>query len=101
MFLTDIQIIQGVWHELDTIVCVPRTERDYRRLSVLWDNLTTLIGESENHPLTSLMEIVEVLIEKYELDRESTEREAVYRFCLLMIAQAHIEAESENTAVTS
>jgi len=67
--VNEIQTAQDIWPELASIVFVPRTESDYQRLSVLWDELKTLIGESENHPLVSLMEVVEALIEKYELEQ--------------------------------
>ena len=99
MLLSDLQVVQDVWPQLASIVCVPRTESDYRRLSVLQYDLRTLVGEGENHLLTSLIEVVEVLIEKYKLDQESTECEALHRLCLLMFAQAYVEEEPEDTVV--
>ena len=45
---------------------VPRNEREYRRLVKLLDRLVDEVGENENHPLASLMEVLGVLIEKYE-----------------------------------
>jgi len=30
------------------------------------DNLIDVVGEDEEHPLDSLMEVIDVLIEKYE-----------------------------------
>jgi HTH-type transcriptional regulator/antitoxin HigA len=38
----------------------------YQRLVTLPDNLIDAVGEDESHPLASLMEIVGVLVEKYE-----------------------------------
>jgi len=32
----------------------------------LLDRITGEVGENENHPLASLMDVLEVLIEKYE-----------------------------------
>ena len=101
MLLTDLQVVQDVWPQLASIVYVPRTEGDYRRLSVLQHDLITLVGEGENHLLASLIEVVGVLIEKYKLNQELTKREALHHLCLLMLAQAHIEEESEDTDVTS
>ena len=37
----------------------------YNQLVALMDNLVDEVGEDENHPLASLMEIVSVLIENY------------------------------------
>jgi HTH-type transcriptional regulator/antitoxin HigA len=47
-------------------VFVPHSESDYQRLVTLLDRLVDEVGENESHPLASLMEIVGVLIEKYE-----------------------------------
>ena len=45
---------------------VPHTDADYRDLVELLDRVTDEVGESENHPLASLMDVLGVLIEKYE-----------------------------------
>ena len=50
---------------------VPHTEREYRQLVKLLDRLVDEVGEDENHPLASLMEVLGVLIEKYEGDNEA------------------------------
>ena len=44
------------------------TEADYQRLVNLLDELIDQVGEDETHPLASLMEVIGVLIEKYEDD---------------------------------
>lgn len=43
-----------------------KTEKEYEEAVRLLDNLIDTIGEKENHPLASLMEVLDVLIEKYE-----------------------------------
>lgn len=50
-------------------VFVPHTEEEYRRLVGLLDRLIDEVGEDESHPLASLMEIIGVLIEKYEAEQ--------------------------------
>ena len=40
--------------------------KEYQRLTALLDNLIDEVGEDESHPLASLMEVVGVLIERYE-----------------------------------
>lgn len=94
----EIQTAQDIWPQLATIVFVPRTENDYQQLSILRDELKTIIGESENHPLVSLMEVVGALIEKYELEQASMEREAWYGLSLQMLARAYGDDEPEYTA---
>lgn len=42
------------------------SESDYQKLVTMLDNLIDEVGEDENHPLASLMEIIGILIEKYE-----------------------------------
>ncbi len=95
--LTEIQTAQDIWPQLASIVFVPRTESDYYRLSTLRNDLIALIGNSENHPLASLMEVIETLIEKYESDQELTEREAWHSFSMQMLARAYGEDEPEYT----
>jgi|TARA_B110000881_G_C18216564_1_gene336895 HTH-type transcriptional regulator/antitoxin HigA len=48
------------------VVFVPHAESEYQRLVAVLDNLIDEVGEDENPPLVSLMEVVGVLIEKYE-----------------------------------
>ena len=54
------------WSVLAGSVSVPHTEEDYDRLVSLLDSLIDEVGEDESHPLASLMEVLGVLIEKYE-----------------------------------
>jgi HTH-type transcriptional regulator / antitoxin HigA len=56
------------WSAISDSVFVPHTEADYDRLVVILDRLIDQVGEDENHPLASLMEVVGALIENYETD---------------------------------
>jgi HTH-type transcriptional regulator / antitoxin HigA len=42
------------------------TEPDYEYAVALLDRLIDRVGEDETHPLASLMELVGLLVEKYE-----------------------------------
>jgi len=57
-----------VWPQVEPTLRVPHNEREYRQLVKLLDRLVDEVGEDENHPLASLMEVLGVLIEKYEDD---------------------------------
>ena len=54
------------WSSLAGKVYVPHSEEEYDQLVALLDSLIDEVGENEAHPLESLMEIVGVLIKKYE-----------------------------------
>ena len=54
------------WIILADTFYVPHTDDEYNRLVDLLDSLIDKVGEDENHPLASMMEIIGVLIENYE-----------------------------------
>lgn len=54
------------WMEVSKFLFYPHTEKEYEEAVHLLDELIDTVGEDENHPLASLMEILGVLIEKYE-----------------------------------
>ena len=54
------------WMPLANTLYVPHTKREFENLVRLLDDLIDEVGEDEAHPLASLMEVVGVLIEKYE-----------------------------------
>ncbi|MBU7586321.1 MAG: hypothetical protein KAF91_26240 [Nostoc sp. TH1S01] len=54
------------WLSIAENVFVPHTEEEYELLVEMLYCLIDKIGEDENHPLASLMEVIGVLIEKYE-----------------------------------
>jgi HTH-type transcriptional regulator/antitoxin HigA len=58
--------IAPAWCNLSKFVHVLHCERDYEQAVSLLDSLIDVVGENEQHPLASLMELVGVLIEQYE-----------------------------------
>jgi HTH-type transcriptional regulator / antitoxin HigA len=62
----DVTKTEAAWSSLAGKVYVPHSEEEYRRLVDLLDSFIDEVGEDESHPLASLMEVVGVLIEKYE-----------------------------------
>lgn len=54
------------WPEVSEAVFVPHTAAEYERLVALLDELVDEVGNDESHPLASLMEVIGLLIEKYE-----------------------------------
>jgi HTH-type transcriptional regulator/antitoxin HigA len=60
--------MQQIWTNLTDTLFVPHTEDEYHQLVRFLDTLIDEVGEDENHPLASLMEIIGILIERYEID---------------------------------
>ena len=54
------------WMEVSKFLYFPHNDEEYEKAVRLLDNLIDTVGEDESHPLASLMEILGVLIEKYE-----------------------------------
>lgn len=66
MITQDVQQVERIWPVVAPILFVPHTEREYQRLVGVLDSLIDTVGEDESHPMASLMEIIGVLVEKYE-----------------------------------
>ena len=58
----------NAWSSIAENVFVPHTEQEYEHLVDILDSLIDQVGEDENHPLASLMEVIGVLIENYETE---------------------------------
>ena len=66
MTMPDVTTVAAHWSSLAETVFVPHTEAEYQQLVTFLDRLIDEVGEDETHPLASLMELVGVLIERYE-----------------------------------
>ncbi len=66
MSVAELENVTKAWPPISRAVRVPHTEKDYRDLVQLLDGLIDEVGEDENHPLASLMDVLGVLIQKYE-----------------------------------
>jgi HTH-type transcriptional regulator/antitoxin HigA len=66
MTASELQKVAQAWPAISRSVRVPRTEVEYDELVEFLDQLTDQVGEDESHPLASLMDVLGVLIEKYE-----------------------------------
>lgn len=62
----DVTKTEAAWSSLAEKIYVPHSEAEYQRLVELLDSFIDEVGDDESHPLASLMEVVGVLIEKYE-----------------------------------
>ncbi len=62
----DVNQTINAWIPLANTLYVPHTDKEYENLVALLDDLIDEVGEDEIHPLAAMMEVVGVLIEKYE-----------------------------------
>jgi len=66
MSTIELEKVTQAWPRISHAVRVPHSEKEYRELVEVLDQLTDTVGEDENHPLASLMDVLGVLVEKYE-----------------------------------
>jgi len=66
MLSTEIKKVFKTWPKISSFVFVPHNDEEYNQLVTLLDGLIDEVGEDENHPLASLMDLLGSLIEKYE-----------------------------------
>lgn len=66
MSVAQIEKAFAAWPQVEPALQVPQNERQYKNLVKLLDRLIDEVGENEDHPLASMMEVIGVLIEKYE-----------------------------------
>ena len=66
MVADEIEQASNAWASVAPIVFVPRSEGEYDRLVAVLDALIDTVGEDEQHPLASLMDVIGTLIERYE-----------------------------------
>jgi HTH-type transcriptional regulator/antitoxin HigA len=63
---SELEKVTKAWPPVSRAVRVPHTEADYRELVQLLDRITDEVGEDQDHPLASLMDVLGVLIQKCE-----------------------------------
>nr|WP_228052930.1 hypothetical protein [Nodosilinea sp. LEGE 07298] len=56
----------AAWQPVANTVYVPHSDEQYERLVALLDSLIDQVGEDEEHPLASMMDVIGALIESYE-----------------------------------
>jgi HTH-type transcriptional regulator / antitoxin HigA len=61
-----LQTMKESWQPLAPLVSVPYTEAEYQERVSLLNELIDEVGENEQHPLASLLEIVGIAVSSYE-----------------------------------
>ncbi|MCG6170189.1 helix-turn-helix domain-containing protein [Leptospira sanjuanensis] len=66
--ITELEKVKSVWPEIKEVISYPRTQKQYKRLVEILDNLLDEVGNNEKHSLAPLMETIGNIIESYESD---------------------------------
>ena len=66
--ILEIEKVKNVWHDVKDILSVPHTDKQYKKLVKVLDELIDEVGNDERHQLAPLLETVGNLIEEYEND---------------------------------
>lgn len=61
-----LQTIVTNWQPIAPLVAVPYTETEYQERVALLNDLIDEVGENEDHPLASLLDIVGIAVSNYE-----------------------------------
>jgi len=54
------------WRRIEPLLAVPDTEANYQQRLVLLNDLIDEVGENEQHPLASLINMIGIAVAKYE-----------------------------------
>ena len=66
MSTLEVKKLLNMWHPISQLIFVPQTEDEYKKIVAFLDELIDEVGEDEDHPLASFMDILGVLVEKFE-----------------------------------
>jgi HTH-type transcriptional regulator/antitoxin HigA len=71
----DIKAIQTSWQKFDTMAHLRpiHDEKSYVRMTALMNSLLDVAGDDEDHPLSSLLELVSDMVAKYEQEHYAIE----------------------------
>lgn len=74
----DLPTIQACWHAFEAAAHVRpiRNEEEYERMVALMDSLLEAAGEDEDHPLSTLLDLVGDVVSKYEREHHTIEAAA-------------------------
>ncbi len=74
----DIKVIQASWQKFDSMVrlCPIHDEKSYVRMTALMNSLLDVAGDDEDHPLSSLLDLVSDMVAKYEQEHYAIESPA-------------------------
>ena len=96
----DIKAIQSTWKKFDAMAHLRHIhdEKSYVRMTALMNSLLDSAGDDEDHPLSSLLELVGDMVEKYEQEHHAVEP-AEPKDALRFLMDAHGFKQEDLSAV--
>lgn len=86
--IAELEKVIEVWPNVKSVLSLPHSERQYKKLVKILDELLDEIGENEKHRLVPLLETIGSLIEVYENDNIKIENsEPIATLKYLMVEQ--------------
>ena len=68
IMIAELEKVIKFWPDIKSVLSVPHTERHYKKLVKIMDELLDEVGENEKHPHMPLLETIGSLVESYEKD---------------------------------
>lgn len=71
----DIRALQASWQVFDNLAHLRpiHSEADFERLVIMMNSLLENVGDDEDHPLSSLLDLVSDLVSRYEQEHHAIE----------------------------
>ncbi|MCG6170088.1 helix-turn-helix domain-containing protein [Leptospira sp. FAT2] len=66
--IAELEKVKNVWPEIKEVISYPRTQKQYKKLVEILDDLIDEVGNDEKHSLAPLMETIGNIVESYESD---------------------------------
>jgi HTH-type transcriptional regulator/antitoxin HigA len=97
----DIKAIQTSWQKFDTMAHLRpiHDEKSYVRITALMNSLLDVAGDDEDHPLSSLLDLVSDMIAQYEQEHYAIEAAEPKDALRLLIEARGMKQEDLSTVV--
>ncbi len=97
----DIQAIQSSWQAFDEMARLRsiNNEKEYDRMVAFMNSLLEAVGDDEDHPLDSLLNLVGELVSKYEQEHHAIEAAAPNDALRFLMEARGLKQEDLSTVV--
>ena len=79
------------WQAVSPLIAVPYNESEYQDRLALLEQLLDEIGDNENHPLSSLLDTLSLVISNYEQQHYSVPTASAQEVLAYLMAEHHLK----------